>query len=224
MTLPEARFRDLKITGLSTDHQSYHVKALLKANMLMKNESGTYTLTPQGKEYVGRMDERTGTIETQGKRGVLVRLSKREGKKTLYLVNKRLKQPFYGYIGFNTGKVKEGEGIYEAAARELREETGFSAELHLVAVKHFIDYKENGDFLRDIYFYVFNAFEPQGELIIAPEGEGLENFWSTLSALKKQQTFPGFWEEPEFFGKKSEKVDQDLSIGFLERVRVIKDY
>lgn len=224
MTLPEARFRDLKIVGLSTDHQSYHIKALIKANLLAKATSGKYILTLQGKEYAGRMDEHTGKIETQGKRGVLVRLSKKEGNDTLYLVNKRLKQPFYGYVGFNTGKVKEGEAIYAAAARELREETGFSAELHLVAIKHFLDYKENGDFLRDIYFYVFNAFEPQGELLVAPEGEGLENFWITLDELKKEKTFPGFWEDPEFFGKKTKRTRKDQAVRFLEKVRVIQDY
>ncbi len=224
MALPVARFRDLRIEGLSTDHLTYHIKTLVKQALLERKDGG-YVLTDHGKEYVGRIDEHTSKIEVQGKRGVLVRCMKKEGKKTMYLVNRRLKQPFYGYVGFHTGKIKEGEGVYQAAARELQEEAGVQADLHLVAVFHYIDFKENGDFLRDIYFYVFNAHNIKGELISSNPSEGVENFWITLNDLKKEKTFPGFWQKPTFFGAKSRKMTGGvMDIGFREVVRVITDY
>lgn len=225
MTLPHARFRDLKIEGLSTDHLTYHIKTLVKLGLLERNSPALYTLTDSGKEYVGRIDEHTATIETQGKRGALVRCMKKEGRKTLYLVNRRLKQPFFGYVGFHTGKIKEGESVYQAAARELSEEAGILADLTLVAVFHYIDFKENGDFLRDIYFYVFNGENVSGDLIKSNPNEGVENFWITLKDLKKQKTFPGFWQKPMFLDAKKRQTKGDcIDIAFREVVRVVKDF
>ena len=224
MALPVARFRDLRIEGLSTDHVTYHIKTLVKLSLLQRKD-GRYVLTDHGKEYVGRIDEHTAKIEVQGKRGVLVRCMKKEGNKTMYLVNRRLKQPFYGYVGFHTGKIKEGEGVYQAAARELQEEAGVQADLHLVAVFHYIDFKENGDFLRDVYFYVFNGHNLKGELIGSNPAEGMENFWITINNLKQEKTFPGFWQKPTFFGAKSRKTNGGvIDISFREVVRVVTDY
>lgn len=225
MSLPFARFRDLRVEGLATDHVTYHIKALIKQGLLLKNSDSLYELTDQGKEYVGRIDERTAKIETQGKRGVLVRCQKKEHGQAFYLANRRLKQPFLDYVGFHTGKVKEGESIYQAAARELKEEAGVQADLHLVAIFHYIDYKENGDFLRDIYFYVFNGFNISGDLIMHNPEEGVENFWITAANLKKQKTFPGFWQRPMFLNERSKKSSENtISIHFRENVRVIKEF
>lgn len=222
MPLPLARFRDLKIEGLSTDHLSYHIQALISQGLICKTGDNYYALTDQGKDYVGLIDDHTATIEVQGKIGALIRVSKREGKNTLYLVNKRLKQPFFNYVGFHTGKIKVGEGIQIAAARELFEETGLTADLHFVAVFHYLDYKENGDFLRDMYFYVFNGFNAQGNLIEHNPAEGVENFWTTLAELKKEKTFPGFWAPPMYLGKKKKLGGKDVF--FKEQVRVVHEY
>lgn len=51
----------------------------------------------------------------------------KKGKKQ-YLVQTRLKDPFFGYHGYVTGKIRWGEKILEAAKRELLEETGMTAE------------------------------------------------------------------------------------------------
>lgn len=222
MPLPLARFRDLKIQGLSTDHVSYHLQALINQDLIYKADNNYYALTDKGKDYVSMIGDHTATIEVQGKIGALIRVSKREGKKTFYLVNKRLKQPFFNYVGFHTGKIKAGESVQAAAARELCEETGLTAELHFVAVFHYLDYKENGDFLRDMYFYVFNGFNVKGNLIGHNPNEGVENFWTTLTDLKKEKTFPGFWEQPMYLGKK--KKTDDKAVFFKELVRVVSEY
>ncbi len=222
MALPRARFRDLKIAGFTTDHVTYHIQALVKIGLIEKAADNYYVLTDNGKSFVGQIDEHTATLEGQGKRGVLVRLSKREKGKTLYLVNRRLKQPFYHYVGFHTGKIKEGESVHTAAARELKEETGLVAELHLVAVFHWLDYKPDGEFLRDIYFYVFNAFQPKGVLIENNPAEGVENFWVTLKELKTLKTFPGFWQKAMLLQRKSDR--QGHTVKFVEKERVVSDY
>lgn len=225
MSLPYARFRDLKIEGLSTDHLSYHIKTLLKLGLMLRDVNGHYRLTDLGKEYVGRIDERTAMIEAQGKRGALIRCMKKDGRKTLYLVNRRLKQPFYGFVGFHTGKIKEGESVYQAAARELAEEAGVQADLQLVAIYHHIDFKANGDFLRDIYFYVFNGTNVRGNLIEHNPDEGVENFWITLKGLKKEKTFPGFWHKPMFLNYKQRAGEgETVLVNFREMVRVVDEY
>ncbi|MBN1373840.1 NUDIX domain-containing protein [Candidatus Dojkabacteria bacterium] len=214
--LPTARFRDLKIEGLTTDHLTYHINKLIKLGLVSKINT-IYTLTPEGKEFSNRIDEHSSQIEVQGKRGVLVRVSRKIGRKTEYLASKRLKHPFYGYIGFHTGKIRAGETVYEAARRELLEETGLIVKtLKFGGIDHFVDFDKEGKFLRDQYFYWFDVTEFEGELIIDNPEEGVSNFWITKQALKKEKVFPGLWDRAYWENKKS--------IIFVEQKRVLTEF
>jgi ADP-ribose pyrophosphatase len=58
---------------------------------------------------------------TELKLSVVIVLEDEEGR---HLQQQRLKQPYYGYWGHMTGKIRWGETMLEAGARELQEETG----------------------------------------------------------------------------------------------------
>jgi 8-oxo-dGTP pyrophosphatase MutT (NUDIX family) len=224
--LPHARFRDMKIEGLTTDHLTYHINTLVKQGFLQKDSQKRYTLTDMGKEFSNRMDERNASIERQGKRGALVRVSRMNGKRHEFLFMKRLKQPFYGCVGFHTGKIREGETILDAANRELKEETGLTAKLYFVGVIHYVDYKPDGEFLRDIYFYTFDGYSPKGDLIVKNKEEGVENFWATMNAIKEEKAFPGFWDNAggiSWFNI-STKPPRNKKYLLYEKVRVIESY
>jgi len=93
------------------------------------------------------------------------------------LMQKRLKQPYFGYLGFVTGKIKWGESVSNAGLRELMEEANVKAKLSLVGIEHKRDYLKNKTLLDDKYFYVFKAEEIEGELVEKfKEGE---NIWMT---------------------------------------------
>ena len=225
--LPKARFKDLKVGGLSTDHLSYHLRSLVHQGYLSKSTEGWYELTLLGKELISRFDTDQAQVEKQGKRGVLLRVIKREQGRDYYLVNKRLKQPFYGFIGFHTGKIRWGESVEQSARRELYEETGLTpVKWKMVGIFHLIDYLPNGELLRDIYFYAFNIYSFLGRLIKDNKKEGVANMWMTKKQLRQAKTYPGFWNKSPIswqFMRRQEKWPLG-KIVFNEQEMVVEGY
>jgi 8-oxo-dGTP pyrophosphatase MutT (NUDIX family) len=60
--------------------------------------------------------------------GLLERVERMRDGRTEYLFQERLKQPYFGYWGLPSGKIRWGETILETALRELKEETGLEAD------------------------------------------------------------------------------------------------
>ena len=172
-----ARFSDLNKEKIPTDQLTFHVKQLVSAGVIEKLPDGHYRLTITGKEYASRFDIDSGPIklEKQAKLGVLVVVARGIGKRREYLMQTRLKQPFFGFRGFVTGKMKWGETSMETAERELQEETGLRAALQHKAVVHERIYSPSNELLEDKYFYIFLGKNPIGELLT--DFEGGENGW-----------------------------------------------
>lgn len=180
---PTARFADLqKASKLSSDHFNFYLKQLIDENFVSKNTKGAYHLTPTGKEFSNRFDTDERKVERQPKVAVCLMIERDDGKQ---LVQQRLKQPYYGYWGRPTGKIRWGETILEGAARELMEETGLTADLTYQAVYHKSDHnKETGELLEDKIFFMIEAKNPKGKLI--EEFEGGRNAWMTLKEYAAQ--------------------------------------
>ena len=177
---PNARFTDLNLTGLTTDHFSYHINTLIKMGLVDK-KNGRYSLSQSGKKFAGLIDTDKAQIEKQAKIGALVILEREFKGKKQYIWQKRLKEPYYGYYGFFTGKIKFGETVLEAGAREVKEETGLEAELEHKFVFHEMVYNHKGDILEDKYFNIIFAFNPKGKLTSTNEGE---NVWVSPEQMK----------------------------------------
>lgn len=174
-----ARFSDLNVTKITTDHFTFHVNQLLATGLIEKTQNKFYRLTVKGKEFANRFDTEKAKVERQAKVAVLIVVI----KKDKYLVQKRLKQPYYGLHGFPTGKVKWGETVSAAGRRELEEETGLKAKIKLVGVKHKMDYNREGHLLEDKYFFVMRATQPQGTLVA--NFEGGQNIWLSREEINK---------------------------------------
>lgn len=156
------------VTGLSSDHANFHVKKLLAAALLERipKEYGKYRLTRRGKEYANRMDTDDLTIEKQPKVVVDIGIEDASGR---FIFQERRKQPYAGYWGFPTGKMRWGETILEAAARELHEETGLTADLRMIGTHHKLDYDENGELLEDKILFLVHGVNPRGTLLAETE-------------------------------------------------------
>ena len=181
----KSRFAEMNTDNISNDHFTFHLKRLLEQKLIEKDEQGFYNLTIIGKEYANRLDTdaKDVDIERQAKLSVLVVCVDNSGKEIKYLVQQRLKHPSFGFYGFVSGKIKWGETVYEAAQRELKEETGLEAKLALAGIEHKVDYSNKGELLEDKYFYVMKALNFAGQLLETFEGG--KNIWFTKQEIEK---------------------------------------
>lgn len=182
---PKSTFASLqKATGLTSDHANFHIKKLVEVGYVQKMADG-YVLTRTGKEYANRMDTDEVKIEKQPKVSVLLIVDDKDGR---LLAQQRLKQPYYGFWGRMSGKVRWGETLEEAANRELQEETGLTADFRYAGLYHKMDYTKDNELLEDKYFMVMYGANPRGEFIADAEGHHNE-FLSMEELLTKDKIF-----------------------------------
>jgi len=175
---PSLNFNSLLIEGLESEHMNYHLQKLVKMEWVTKKDD-KYTLTDLGKDYINSTDDDVITVEKLPKVSVIVNAMREnpEGE-TEYLLNRRLKQPYYGKVGRMGGKVRFGESVLEAAKRELKEESGLEAkEWFLYEIYRKMRHRKNGEFVQDVIFYLYKATDLVGDLI--EKSELQENFWVT---------------------------------------------
>ncbi len=204
---PSASFAALqKATDLTSDHFNFHLKQLVEVGYVAKKDDH-YELTRAGKEYANRMDTDNNVIEKQPKLSVGLMINDGQGK---IVGQQRLKQPFYGFWGLPTGKIRWGEPLLEAGARELLEETGLTADLKLGGFYHKIDVdKTTGELLEDKIFVVIYGTNPRGELIT--DDEGHHNEWiKTEDLVKKDKVFDSIAEVTQ--------LATGDGVGFMEQV------
>ena len=185
--LPAAGFAELqKPTGLSSDHFTFHINRLIELKLVERVGRGQYCLTPRGKEYANRLDTDNNTVERQPKSAVLLAIERTHDNHTEYLFQERLKQPYFGYWGLPSGKIRWGETILETASRELKEETGLEADPEICGVYHELVFKtETGEQLEDKIFFIVRCTKVRGPLL--ERFEGGRNAWMTEEEAKKQQ-------------------------------------
>ena len=184
-----ARFSELNKLETPSDQFNFHLKTLLTSNLVEKTDKGLYKLTNLGKEFANRFDTDQGVVERQAKIGVLICCVRKDSEKKQFLLQQRLKQPYFGYWGFITGKVRWGQGLIETAIREFREETGLSADFSLAGIKHKTDYDKNGLLLEDKFFFVIKGENPKGKL--KSRFDWGKNKWiDEDSLLKTKNLFP----------------------------------
>ncbi|MFA6602983.1 MAG: NUDIX domain-containing protein [Candidatus Shapirobacteria bacterium] len=179
----QASFSELKKMDIGTDLFSFHLRQLTDLGLVSKTEKGKYCLTTKGKEYANRFDTEATEVERQPKIGVLIIGVKNENGQTKYLMQQRLKQPYFGFWGFVTGKIRWGEKFEETALRELGEETGLKGKCELVGIEHKTDLAEDGTVLEDKVFVTFKATELKGEL--QENFEGGKNQWMSKTEIEK---------------------------------------
>lgn len=210
----ELRFAKLNSDNFPNDQFNFHLKRLINLGIVAKRKDGPYYLTQEGKEYANRydVDGKELKLERQAKLGVLVICRDENGK---YLAQERLKEPFYGYLGFITGKIKWGEKIFEAAKRELKEEAGLKADFVLSGIEHKIDYSKNGKLLEDKYFYIIEGASVSGRF--KKEFDSGRNYWLTKEEILKS---PDLYDDVP---KILEAIEKDELV-FIERAYKVERY
>jgi ADP-ribose pyrophosphatase YjhB (NUDIX family) len=213
---PNSRFTDLNIQGLSNDHFAYHIKSLIEDGYVRKNDS-KYSLTNRGKEFANRMDTDNTEMEKQPKVAVIIVATKSVNGKKYLLVQERTKEPYFGYYGFITGKIRFGEKVSETAMRELREESGLEGGDILVKriVHDHVVLEDSGDLVEDKMFYVVLVKNPKGDLVDTRNGK---NKWITVEQFKKLKK--KYYNEDNIYLISQSKGDMN----FIEKTYFIKEF
>jgi ADP-ribose pyrophosphatase YjhB (NUDIX family) len=203
-------FNKLIIKGLTSEHMNYHLKKLISCN-LVKKEKDLYTLTDLGKDYSNLLEDDVKTVEKQPKTSIIIRGIRKKDGRIEHLLDKRLRQPYYGKVGRLTGKVKFGETLKEAVSRELFEETGLKAKyIELESIYRKMRYKENGDFVQDVIFYIFLVKDFSGDFIEKTEFQ--ENMWITAEEAKDREDI---YEDL----KLDDRLELKEEISFIESIK-----
>lgn len=207
---PQAGYAELqRPTGLTSDHFNFHIARLVELELVEKVTRGSYRLSARGKEYANRLDTDNNTIERQPKSAVILALERTNSKgETEYLFQERLKNPYFGYWGLPSGKLRWGETIVECAVRESLEETGLEADFTVAGVYHeHVKLADSGEMLEDKLFFVCRGQNPRGTLQV--DFEGGHNEWITFeAAFKKDQKFESFKKEIDILDAKEWLVEQ----------------
>ncbi len=183
--IPETNFAELqRVSGLESDHAKFHIKRLVELGYIDKRDS-LYRLSIKGKEYANKLDTDAGIIERQPKVAVMLIVEReRDGKKE-YLLQERLKHPYYGYWGPPTGKVRWGESIVETASRELEEETGLNGEFVFRGINHErVHHTDTGEIVEDKIFNLMFSDDVTGTLKV--DFDGGRNVWRTLEEMQNE--------------------------------------
>lgn len=197
--LPKANFTLLqKATGLDSDHAKFHINRLVELEYLSKVD-GKYSLSIRGKEYANKLDTDINTIERQPKSTTILIICRNKNGEKEYVAQERLKNPYYGFWGFPSGKIRWGESIYETAERETAEETSLVSNKweHRGVYHERVKHKSTGEIVEDKIFHIMYTENISGELLT--EFEGGRNKWMKLEEIKKNpKHYKSFDIEAEF--------------------------
>lgn len=211
---PGARFRDLNRVDVTNDHFSFHINHLIKEDLIKKIDS-KYYLTDEGKEFANRMDTEALKLERQAKLGIAIHAVRKRGGKIEYLVHHRLKEPFYGWYGSHSGKIRWGETPLATAKREFLEESGLTGKFTLKGIVHYHHFHKDGRLLEDKYFWVYRADNVKGKLKEkVTEGE---NIWMSESQYRKLKNVFATVDEVIEMAKTKKLL-------YIDRVRFVDSY
>lgn len=184
-------FSSLNCLGTDNNHFTFHLKKLIETGLVEK-KSTLYFLTQLGKQQAGTLNTESLKFERFGKITVSIGCKRTTDGKIEYLMQQRLKEPFCGWWGNISGKVRFGQTTKESAIRELKEETGLMGKPVFLGIRHTIRGATAGDPILDNYFVRYLFKNPKGTLISTVEGK---NVWMTEEEINKlNKKFHGFSE------------------------------
>lgn len=178
----------LRPTGLESDVFKFHIKKLISRKLIEKDASGKYYLTLQGKEFANNLSKHTPAIQKQPKLSVAIIAKKETSNGSLYLFQKRKRNPFYGYWGAITGPVQWGQSIKDTAKYEFEKQTGLAADYRVCSFYRKTDYTEEGrEILEDKLFAVVEAWNIKGKE--SNNWRGGFNSWMSLTELETKENY-----------------------------------
>jgi len=176
-----ARYSEINAGRIDGNTFTYHLRQLITARYIIRNDEGLYKLTQKGVAYIVRRYE---DPQKETHSVFLIVIKDTSGK---YLLRRRLVQPHLNFSGFVHGEPKDHEPLLETAKTRLLSKTGLRAELevHSSGLVRFYDARQLQSFSHCI---IIVANSPEGDLV--KNDEAGENFWLSLAEIKAEKTLP----------------------------------
>ena len=182
-----ARFSELqRAANMESDTFKFHASSLKRAGLIFKDTDGLYQLTAEGKSMVSRLDKRTRRQIEQPKSSMLMIVRANSGK---ILAHKRTREPFNGYWGIASAPMLRGVPAADSASRELKRQTGITANFTIKGAYRLIDKDMRGNVLEDKLFAVAEAVLEKETSPISWCG-GVSEWMNEPNLLAKEKLFP----------------------------------
>jgi 8-oxo-dGTP pyrophosphatase MutT (NUDIX family) len=208
------RFSEINTDSLPSDQFSYHLRQLVKNDLIEKTDDNRYRLSTMGRSRAIMMDNRSNKFIEQGFVACRVVLTRQHKGVKQYLVQRRTRVPFHGYVGEPGGKILFGEDVLEAAKRNMIIETGLDCDITLKGMTHYKDRYE-GQVVQDKFFFIVQATNPTGTLL--PAGPTGENIWLSLEEIQSgSKVYKGL--------KEILMIADGESFTFFEETHLTEDY
>lgn len=187
--IPSARYTDLRLpTKLDSDVFKFHLSKLAGMNYVRRLESGKYELTATGKEFANNLSKLQPSIQKQPKLSVAVIAVDNTGDTTKYLLQQRLRNPYYGFWSCITGPVQWGESFEAAARREFEKQSGVSGQYGVKGFYRKMDFTaDDNGLLEDKLFVIVEVSDLLGEA--SNTWSKGANAWMTVQELKLQKHY-----------------------------------
>lgn len=121
-TRSTVHYAELNTLDIESGHFRYHLRELIKDGLVVQQDRGIYSLTPEGARMVDRLSQKHGAPHAMPK---VITYTLLTSGGSLFLQRKQ-KEPYKGLLNMIGGKLHEGESSEAAAIREVQEKTGLS--------------------------------------------------------------------------------------------------
>jgi ADP-ribose pyrophosphatase YjhB (NUDIX family) len=170
---------------------AYHLKKLEEEGVVAKHDDG-YGLTQEGRKLSTFIEGDTGGRAELITPTVIIMLTRtNENGETMVLGQERLKEPFYGYWSFPSGKINMGWNPMECAVRDLKEETDLEAHDMKIRCIEYVKTYDNGKLLH--HHILWNCQATQFTGTLKEHTHKARNKWMTVAEYKASKRFPGTW-------------------------------
>ncbi len=183
-----ASFGELTPPDVDGNLFAYHMTKLIKQK-LVKSVKGQYTLTPQGKHFVGSLSIDTGMPRKQPKIVVMLYAENTKGEILLY---KWLRQPYYNKVSLPYGKTHFDKSLSE----NVLHEADMKLSVPVMSQKYFGDFyqtiQEGEVVISHMLVHLFKITVDEN-LALQSKQSG-EAFWADIHNISTDNLMPGLYE------------------------------
>lgn len=179
------RFSELKPDELDNKLFNYHLKLVINAGLVKKDENRLYSLTAEGRRVgVGVLDKQFATLDRA--HSVLFLIIRGKNDKS-WLFFKRKTYPLLGEIGFMHVNPTAGTNVFKTAQKELLARTNLNATFKYLGSGYFTIFK-NKELESYTHFTTLIAENAKGEL--SQKNDKGEYFWQADIDSIKDELLP----------------------------------